>query len=240
MNVDSQSPSGPLPTGRADEPSVNEDLRAIRRAIETDLIAREVWESVLQHGGGFIRQFNIVALAAQDWEGATRGQQLAAIRVLLRTLGREGAHLLMLLASARSKHDWKISVRKRKESEKPDQGASEREAAQDHWDYLIASEVYMRMRAGQPKHEAIASVKEDYRTGAPYPPAGNFPPLSRPKRTNLPGADGIEKWLNRFRRKAGARGYVDPNAAFTTFAGHHEPDLKLSDIPRRGRPKKNR
>ena len=181
-----------------------------------------------------------MAVVAQDWQGAAYACRFRALRILVRRFGRDNTFLLTLFAAPVSFHDWVLSIRARKPNESPDGGKRDREEKRSHWDYVICSEIYKRMKGGQSKMEAIAAVKEDYRTGAPFPSDGLLPPLNRPRR-GLPGPYAIEKWMKRFRRDAKLRNYINPYAAFRAgVIVTREPELTRSDIPSRGRPKKNR
>ncbi len=215
----------------------SDDLKAIRRDMEMHRRSQEMWQHLYPDGDSFRREFEQVAAAAQDWGGATYEQRFRALRILVKRFGREDAYLLTLMAAPQSKQSWMLSVRQRKDSEKSDGGKRDHEREREDLAQRIGKEVYQRMAAGQPKVDAIKAVKEDYRTGAPYPQIGHFPAFNRPK-LNLPDVDGIEKLLGIFRRNARKRGYVDPFAPYLGFPVAREPDLKISDIPKRGRPRK--
>lgn len=229
-------------TGDADE---SDDLKAIRRDMERHRLSEELWRRLYPDGDRFRREFERVAEAAQDWAGATFAQRFRALRCLVRRFGREDTYLLTLMAAPKSHQDWMLQIRGRKDSEKLDGGKRRKDWEREHWDYVIAREVYERMKAGQSKSEAIAAVKEDYRLGNPIvtKQVGDFPPfiLKREVR-HLPADDGknngIDKMLGRFRRAARERGYVNPFAASSIIGFPREPDLKLGDIPGRGRPRK--
>lgn len=225
------------PTDEMAGDAESDDLKAIRRDLEMHKQSEELWQYLYPDGDTFHHEFEAVALAAQDWEAATPTQRFRALRVLVRRFGKLDTFRLALLAAPKSMQEWSLKIRKRKRSEKSDGGKRDEGMKRDHWDYVISKEVYSRMKAGESKDDAIAAVKEDYRTGAPYASSGLFPPLNRPVR-HLPERDGIEKWLNRFRRKVEERGYVDPYAASGLTGIAREPDLKVADIPKRGRPRK--
>lgn len=219
---------------QADIPE-SDDLKAIRRDMELGRHYQAIWDLTESNGDHFYREFAKVAEAAQDWDEADYGDRLRALRILVKRLGRSNAFLLTVLAGPKSMHPWRLDVRRREPAEKTDGGKSDKKAEQDHWDYVIGKEVYERMKAGQSKEGAVEAVKEAYRTGAPYPAAeGGFLPFKRPIR-HLPEGPAIDKWLNRFRHEALKRGYVDPFAAYRFDQNPSEPDLKLADIPRRGR-----
>lgn len=215
----------------------SDDLKAIRRDVEMYRRSQEMWQHLYPDGDRFRGEFEQVAVAAQDWGGATYEQRFRALRILVKRFGREDAYLLTLMAAPQSKQSWMLSVRQRKDTEKSDGGKRDRERQREALAQRIGEEVYQRMVAGQSKDDAIKAVKEDYRTGAPYPQIGDFPTFHRPK-LNLPDVDGIEKLLGIFRRNARMRGYVDPYAPYHGFPVAREPDLKVSDIPQRGRPRK--
>jgi hypothetical protein len=229
--------------GIGDEES--EDLRAIRRDIERNRLSGELWDRIYPDGDQFRRDFDKVAKAAQDWDVASYADRFRALRILMRRFGREDTYLLTLMAAPKSHQDWKLQLRKRKDTEKTDRGRRHKNWEREHWDHIIGREVYERIKAGQSKSDAIAAVKEDYRLGNPIAlkPVGDFPPLILKREVrHLPADDGknngMDKILNRFRRAVRARGYVDPSAASGIIAYAREPDLKLSDIPSRGRPRK--
>ena len=227
--------NGPT-VGMTGDGGESDDLKSIRRDMEMHRLSGELWKRIYPDGDRFRREFEQVAEASQDWQAATFGQRYRALRILVHRFGRADTYLLTLMAAAKSQQDWVLDIRERKDAKKSDGGKRDHEAEQRHSDYIIGSEVYKRMKAGQSKAEAIAAVKEDYRTGAPYPSNGGFPSLNRTVR-NLPGPDAIEKMLNRFRHEARRRGYVDPYAASGLIPFAREPDLKLNDIPNRGRPR---
>lgn len=231
--------------GMTSDAGESDDLRAIRRDMEMHRLSGELWQHLYPDGDQFRREFEQVAKTAQDWEGATYAQRFRALRSLVRRFGREDTYLLTLMAAPKSQQDWVLSVRKRKKVEKSDGGKRDRENEKVHWDLVIGREVYSRMKAGQSKSEAIAAVKEDYRLGNPIAlePIGSFPCLVLKREVrHLPADDGknngMDKILNGFRRAARARGYVDPFAPSGIIPLPKEPDLKLSDIPGRGRPRK--
>lgn len=215
----------------------SEDLKAIRRDMEMHRLSQEMLQHLYPDGGRFRRDFERVAVAAQDWAGATYGQRFRALRILVKRFGREDAYLLTLMASPQSKQSWMLSVRQRKDSEKSDSGKRDRERERENLAQIVGKEVYKRMAAGQSKLDAIKAVKQDYLAGAPYPQIGDFPAFNRPK-LSLPDVDGIEKLLGIFRRNARVRGYVDPYSPHLGFPVAREPDLKVGDIPERGRPRK--
>ena len=215
----------------------SDDLKAIRRDMDMHRLAGEHWQHIFPDGDRFRREFEQVAKASQDWQAATFGQRYRALRILVHRFGKDDTYLLTLMAAVKSRQDWVLNVRKRKAVEKSDGGKRDQKFKKQHLDFIVGEEVYQRIKAGQSKPDAIAAVKEDYRTGAPYPSSGGFPPLNREKR-DLPGPDAIEKMLNRFRKEARRRGYVDPFAASGIIPFPREPNLKLSDIPGRGRPRK--
>lgn len=221
------------PTGEEE----SEDLKAIRRDMEMHRLLQEMLQHLYPDGARFRRDFEQVAVAAQDWAGATYEQRFRALRVLVKRFGPEDAYLLTLMAAPQSKQTWMLSVRQRKDSEKSDGGKRDREREREDLAQRIGEEIYQRMVAGQSKNDAIKAVKQDYRTGAPYPQIGDFPAFNRPK-LDLPDVDGIEKLLGIFRRNARMRGYVDPYAPYHGFPVAREPDLKVRDIPQRGRPQK--
>lgn len=229
-------------TSDADE---SDDLRAIRRDMEMHRLSDELWQRLYPDGDRFRREFEEVAKAAQDWEGAIYAQRFRALRSLVRRFGREDTYLLTLMAAPKSQQDWVLNVRKREKAEKLDGGKRRKDWEREHWDYIIGREVVERISAGQAKKDAIAAVKEDYRLGNPIAikPVGDFPPLILKREVRPLPADegkghGMDKILNRFRRAARERGYVDPFAASSITGFPREPDLKLSDIPGRGRPRK--
>jgi len=226
------------PTGGTEgEVDESEDLRAIRRDVEMHRRSEEMWQHLYPDADRFRREFEQVARAAQDWGAATFGQRFGALRILVNRFGREDARLLTLMAAPKSKQSWMLSVRQRKDSEKSDGGKRDRGREREDLAQRIGEEIYQRIAAGQSKDDAIKAVKEDYRAGAPHPQIGDLPAINRPK-LNLPDADGIEKLLGIFRRNARKRGYVDPYASHRGFPVVREPDLKVSDIPKRGRPRK--
>ncbi|WP_170001992.1 hypothetical protein [Pseudopontixanthobacter vadosimaris] len=214
----------------------SEDLKAIRRDREMHRLVQESRQDHYPDGDSFRRDFEAVANAALDWDAATPSERLRALRVLVKRFGRLDAFTLTLLAAPKSMQDWTLSIRRRKHSEKLDGGKRDREFEREFLAQRIGKEVYERMAAGQSKSDAIEAVKKDYRTGASYSQIGNFPAFNRPK-LDLPDLDGIEKLLAIFRRNARKRGYVDPYAPHS-LVDPREPDLRLSDIPKRGRPRK--
>lgn len=218
----------------ADVPE-SDDLKAIRRDIERRIQLDEFLAGSGSDHGLFSEDFAKVAAAAQDWNAASFGARLRALRILVKRFGRRDTFHLTSLAAPTAMQPWRLIVRQRKPAEKADGGKGDKNAEQDHWDYVIAKEVYGRMKAGQSKAAAIEAVKEAYRAGAPYPAAeGGFPPFNRPFR-HLPEGEAIDKWLNRFRHEALKRGYFDPFAAYYSNPNPREPELKLADIPKRGR-----
>lgn len=229
--IQGDRPSG----GTAADVPESGDLKAIRRDIDRQVLFDETWKRTGSYDDHLYREFAIVAHAAQNWRAAAFGDRLRALRILVKRFGRTDAILLTALSAPKSMQPWHLSVRQRKPAEKTDGGKNDNKVEQDHLDYVIGKEVYQRMKAGQSKEEAVEAVKEAYRTGAPYPSVeGGFPAFNRPIR-QLPEGPAIDKWLNRFRRESLKRGYVDPSAANRFDGKPREPDLKLADIPKRGR-----
>lgn len=228
------------PPYRGNDPTGGEesdDLKAKRSDREIYRQAQKIRQHLFPDGDRSRHQFEQVAVAAQDWGAATFRQRFRALRILVSRFGQEEAYLLTLMAAPKSDQSWLLRVRERRNSEKSDVGKRDREREREDLAQRIGEEIYQRIATGQPKGDAINAVKEDYRTGAPYPQIGDFPAFHRPK-IDLPDVDGIEKLLGKFRRNARKRGYVDPYAPYHGFPVAREPDLKLSDIPTRGRPRK--
>lgn len=217
-------------SGRSDE---SDDLRAIRRDTQMQRFSEKIWRDAFLDEGKFQREFDQVAIAAQDWANATYGERIRALRILMSRFGHRNTYLLTHLGAPKSMQEWSLKIRKRLASEMSDGGKRDRTFKREELAQRIGEEVYRRIANGESKADAIEAVKEDYRLGAPYPKCENFPVLHRPK-LNLPDADGIEKLLAIFRRNARRRGYVEPLAPMIGIAS--EPRLKVSDIPKRGRP----
>lgn len=228
--------------GESDE---SEDLQAIRRDMEMHRLSQDVWQHLYPDGDNFRHEFDQVAEAAQDWGCATYSQRFRALRILARQFGIENVHLLIWMASPKSHQDWLLQVRRGRDTELIDGGKRRKEWEREHWDYVIAREVYSRIKEGQSKSDAIAAVKEDYRLGNPVVlnlGAGLAPMTRNREVRHLPSHEGanngMDKILNRFRRSARKRGYINPYAASGLLPFPREPDLKLSDLPKRGRPRK--
>lgn len=228
--------NGPTEGTKA-ETEESADLKAIRRDTEMNRLSQEIWRQVYPDGDSLGRDFEQLADAAQDWTAATPRQRFRALRVLVKRFGKQDAYRLVHIASPTSMQDWRLLIRKRKGSEKPDGGKRDNDFERDWLAQRVGKEVYQRIAAGELKADAIRAVKEDYRTGAPYPQIEGFPVLHRPK-LDLPDVDGIEKLLAIFRRNARRRGYIDSHAPYLGSFVAREPKLKLSDIPVRGRPRK--
>ncbi len=223
--------------GTGAETEDSPDLKAIRRDMEMSRLGEQIWRQVYPDGDTLQRDFEQLANAAQDWKAATYGQRFRALRILVKRFGRLDAYRLVQIAAPSSMQDWRLIIRQRKSSEMTDGGKRDNDFERDRKAQRIGSEIYQRIAAGESKADAIKAVKEAYRTGAPYPQIEGFPILRRPK-LDLPDADGIEKLLAIFRRNARKRGYIDPHAPYLGSPVAREPTLKLSDIPRRGRPRK--
>lgn len=235
-NVAPYRRSGPT-EGMGAETEDSPDLKAIRRDMEMSRLGEQIWRQVYPDGDTLQRDFKLLANAAQDWKAATYGQRFRALRILVKRFGRQDAYRLVQIAAPSSMQDWRLIIRKRKSSEMTDGGKRDNDFERDWKAQRIGSEIYQRIAAGESKADAIKTVKEAYRTGAPYPQIEGFPVLRRPK-LDLPDVDGIEKLLAIFRRNARKRGYIDPHAPYLGSSVAREPTLKLSDIPGRGRPRK--
>lgn len=220
--------------GTVGEAEESDDLKAIRRDSELYRLSQDVSQHVFPEEDDFRREFEEVAKAAQDWEVASYDERFRALRILARRFGVFETFQLAQFAATRSMQDWFVTIRPRADHEMSDSGKRRKRLEREFLDNLVGREVYSRMKAGQSKAEAIASMREDYRTGAPIPSAGGFPPPNRPVIT-FAGDDAIEKRLARYRKAARRRGYVDPYAALHAASSLREPELKLSDIPGRGR-----
>lgn len=235
-NVVPYSGNGPT-EGMGAETEGSPDLKAIRRDTERSRLAEQIWRQVYPDGDTLARDFEQLAIAAQNWKAATYGQRFRALRILVKRFGRQDAYRLVHIAAPSSMQDWRLIIRKRKSAEMTDGGKRDNDFERDWKAQRVGYEIYERIAAGQSKAEAIEAVKEDYRTGAPYPQIGDFPVFHRPKLA-LPDKDGIDKLLATFRRNARKRGYIDPHAPYCGSPLAREPKLKLSDIPGRGRPPK--
>ncbi len=227
--------NGPTSETR-NEAEESEDVRSIRRDMEWHRLSEGIWQQIYPDGGKFLREFEQVAVAAQDWGAVRFGQRFRALRILAKHFGRDNARLLTLMAAPKSMQPWILSIRQRRDTEKSDGGRRAKVRRRVDLAHRIGMEVYERIAAGETKGDAIAAVKEAYRNGAPYPQIGDFPIFVRPK-IDLPEVDGIEKLLGIFRRNARKRGYVDPNAPYLDSPVAREPKFKVSSIPKRGRPR---
>jgi hypothetical protein len=216
---------------------VSGDLKAIRLKKAIAESAQLLWSRLYADRDIFGAELGCLADAASNWPGISAAERFRALRILVRRFGSEGTYMLSLIAAPKSNQELRLELRKRTNREKLDGGKKERDRERDYWDYVIGTEVYGRMKDGMDKAAAIEAVKNDYRNGTSYESNSGLPVLNRPVRT-LPAPEAIDKMLNRFRKAAKSRGYVDPFAGSIGFGigEPREPDLKIADIPSRGRP----
>ncbi|MEP0391876.1 MAG: hypothetical protein ABJ205_08780 [Erythrobacter sp.] len=220
------------PQGAQDSLGASDDLKAIRRDRELVRDAEARYLAMAPRGAKITSDIRTVAEAAADWPRASLRHRLRALRVLVRRLGLLETRYLAILAEEKSIVPWLLTLRDRPDAQMLDGGRERKKREQDFLDSLVGQAVYSLIKKGASKQEAIEAVKEDYRIRS-----GAFSNLRTDKRF-LPDRDGIEKWLGRFRKGAIERGYIDPFTASPLFSSHEEPDLKIKDLPKRGRPRK--
>lgn len=211
----------------------SDDLKAIKQDRELKELLEEFWARNAPPVSKFASDVEVVAIASRDWAKAPLRLRRRALRILRRYFGPLEVRHLANLSAEKGETLSRLILRPREDSELPDDGKRRKENKQDYLDYLVGTAVYSRMlERGLSKEDAIREVQIEYRSGVG--------PLQQIKEVgkNLPDGDGIEKWLYRFRKKARERGYVDPFAAHDQLADILEPDLKIRDIPKRGRPPK--
>lgn len=164
------------------------------------------------------RDFELVARALNGEEAA----KLPAMRCLVRRFGRWGALDLILAASEKSYHQWRLSIQKRTYAEQPDDGKQKKK-----WEKEI-------------RMNRIGLTYYDYRICG-FSDLAAIQKTRKRLRLNLSDRT-IRQELHLFRQAAKRRGYVDPYAAeFSSFCLVHyrEPKILVSDLTQKGRPKKN-
>jgi hypothetical protein len=149
---------------------------------------------------------------------ALSGDETVRFRAILLAARRLGAHatrVLMLSVAETGMSRLRIVMRPRMPSEFSDGGARDRKFDRKWRIERIGQRVYCLMKEGMTKAAAVKSAKEELRL-------------------NLSNRS-IERELDAFRQIVRKRGYVgDP---LMGALGGLAPRLRLSDLPKRGRPK---
>ena len=162
-------------------------------------------------------------LASREWSDTPRRLRTRALRILLRRFGKLAIRQLLAAAKSVSPSPVRLTLRVRRDSELPDGGRSRREFERDYEDARLLLAYEGHKAAGSAHEEAMAAAARD---------VGTF---SR-------GAEGVKKALNRARKRARKRGFVEPLApvlaAWTDQV--EQPRLRVAELATRGRPKKRR
>lgn len=144
-----------------------------------------------------------------------KSARFAAIRFAASRLGAYATRLLILSAAENGHSTLKLIVRPRTPNEFPDGGVRNRLLARTFRTEQIGCAVYGLIKRGMPKADAIRHVQISLRL-------------------NLSDRS-MERELASFRSLVRKRGYIgDPMAM---RFGSETARLRLSDVPRRGRPK---
>lgn len=163
-------------------------------------------------------EFELLAAIASG--GYHRPKQLReAARILVRRFGALGSRHLIASMLEDADTPYRLILRKRANAERPDKGKTRQAIDQDWEDYRFLEAVEKQRQEGTSRDEAIEAVQRKFDL-----------PLT---------IEGGKKVLARARKRARERGYADPYAPFKAaiIGGPYEPDIKVEDLPRRGRPK---
>ncbi len=195
--------------------STSRDRSAIEAAVDklhaSDAFAKDVFDP---GWGSFASDFETIAELLSEEES----NQFRALRVLRRYFTRRQIVMLSFFASEKAFQDWRLLIRRRKPSEKPDGGQRDRTREREWRASRLGRFVYGKMKDGASKADAIAAASSELG-------------LSISEAT-------IEKDLALFRRRARENGYVDSFAAVIAWINGGfvaEPDLTVSEITRKGR-----
>lgn len=159
-------------------------------------------------------------LAVADFLESGSEPSFKVLRILLQRFSKEDLQLLSLLCSDSSFQEKRIIVRNRKANEKPDKGKRDRERKRQDRVNQLGIAVYSKMKDGIVKDQALRSSLSELKLNISYSTA--------------------EKDLDLFRKQVDRRGYADELAPMMKVVmgfAFEEPELKVADIPKRGRPK---
>ena len=165
-----------------------------------------------------LRDFEVVARALNG----EKAKNFAALRCLVRRFGRCDTYYLIKAASEISYHEWRLSIRKRIDKEQPDQRRRRKKWEKEFRWNEIGLAYYDYRLAGFSHQEAIQKTRQRLR-------------LNLSART-------FKQELLMFRQAAKRRGYVDPYATLQggfSLGSYREPKILVSDLMRKGRPKKS-
>jgi hypothetical protein len=159
-----------------------------------------------------------------DWHEAPLRQRCRALRILVRRFGNLGARHMMNLAADVSPLRLRLVLRERTDVERCD-GGEERKRIDREWKDA-------RLEAATRRHRSNGIAYEDALLKAAKEVLGSI----------SGGAEGVKKARTRAAARAQERGFVDPTAplAAVYLGAPVEPQVTVADLPRRGRPRKNR
>jgi hypothetical protein len=157
------------------------------------------------------------------WESARPRARFRALRIVLRRFGRLGSRHMINLVADVSPLNLRLILRERKAKERDDAGRRRRKIEQELEDARLEAAVRRNHAKGMDHETAVFEAAQEV--------------LGRISG----GVEGVKKAMIRARRRARQRGYVDPVAPFiASIMGGYvgEPEIKVADLPRPGRPKK--
>lgn len=163
--------------------------------------------------------FEFLAAVASGEYSHPRHRRKAA-RILARRFGAVGARQLITNMLEMSDTQFRLIIRKRDDAERPDRGKARKAIDQQWQDYLFLEEFQKQHGQGLSRDDAIAAAQK--RIGLAFT------------------IEGGKKVLARARKDARKRGFTHPYAPFVAaIVGYpFEPDIKVADLARPGRPKK--
>jgi len=193
-----------------------EDLDRIKFEIEIGKVIDKVANENLKDFSNNYRIFDtLAAYAAGD---ATK--KFSSLRILVSLLGRQLAFLTLQMAAPKSNQAWRISIEKRRDSERPDHGHALRKLKLEDQVEQIGIAYHSLRKEGLLKAEAIKRIQLDLKL-------------------NL-SESSIRQKLQIFSRLVKHRGYVDvlDPVVMRLTGGARQPKLLVSEIVKRGRPKR--
>lgn len=210
-----------------DPPTPSPDLIAIERRVARQLQRDGIWERSIARSPDLAAALKLneeidflADMLNGGWGIARWGERSRALRILIRRFGRLGArHMINLVADISPLH-LRLILRERTNKERDDGGRERDRIDREVEDARLEATVRRNRAKGLNHADAIFEASKEV--------------LGRG------GIEGAKKAMTRARHRARERGYVDPFAPFTaTLLGGRaeEPDIKVADLARPGRPK---
>jgi hypothetical protein len=196
---------------------MSDDLVSIQRSIAQHRQIEQIQQGMNSVWTRFPRDFELIAKFLQGEEHL----RFRVLRALSRHFSRWEIFMLSHLSSPTSHQDWRLVIRPRRPRERPDGGQKLRRRFREDRADQLGMRVYALMKAGETKRQAIEAARQELGISL--------------------SDQAVEKDLGAFRARVMERGFVDPYAAISAAVFGYppvEPDLKVADVMKKGRPKK--